>query len=226
MKKDITIFFDCFGTLFSDPGIIDINSLLDTILEIESPDKKFLSFLWNQCYREIEEQSRISKIEFSMDDIAYKMSSLHEKYDLSTYQKIKELYMEHWVEKIFLFPDVKEVLYKLSKRYYLGIISNTNDSKMIPELLEKHSISSYFSYLVFSVDVGVKKPSPQIFDYAKRMCGNKILCYVGDNYFDDIDGAQKSEILPIYINREKKKIGDINCIETMTELIGIIQQYQ
>lgn len=226
MKKDITIFFDCFGTLFSNPGSIDIAPLLDTILEIKSSDKKFLSFLWNQCYREIEEKSRISKIEFSMDDIAYKMSSFHAKYDLSTYQKIKELYMEHWIKKIFLFPDVREVLYKLSKRYYLGIISNTNDSKIIPDLLEKHSISSYFSYLILSVDVGVRKPSPQIFDYAKRICGNKILCFVGDNYFDDINGAQKSEILPIYINREKKKIGDVNSIETMMELIDIIQQYQ
>lgn len=226
MKEDITIFFDCFGTLFSNPGSIDVTPFLDTILEIESLDKEFLSFLWNKCYKEIEKQSRISKIEFSMDDIAYKMSSLHEKYDLSTYQKITELYMENWIKKIFLFPDVREVLCKLSKRYYLGIISNTNDSKIIPNLLEKHSISTFFSFLVFSVDVGVKKPSSQIFDYAKRICGNKILCFVGDNYFDDINGAKKSEILPIYINREKKKIGGVNSIETMTELIDIIQQYQ
>ena len=149
MKKETTIFFDCFGTLFSNPGSIELYPILDTILEIDLCDRKFLPGLWNQCYREIERQSRITEIEFSMDDIAQKMSFLHAKYDLSIYQKIKDLYMEHWIEKIFLFPDVRDVLCKLNESHYLGIISNTHDRKLIPDLLERNSISAYFSFYQF-----------------------------------------------------------------------------
>lgn len=56
----------------------------------------------------------------------------------------------------------------------LGIIAN--QGKGLRERLEAHGIADYFELNVSSAEVGMKKPSPNIFATSER-CGKKLRLY-------------------------------------------------
>lgn len=87
----------------------------------------------------------------------------------------------------------KEVVYELHKRgYTLGLISNVITSQEIPDWLEADGLSKYFSSVVLSSVIGIRKPDPEIYLEAARRAGvdPKYCVYVGDNLKRDITGTR------------------------------------
>ncbi len=89
--------------------------------------------------------------------------------------------------------DVKSVVVELRRRgYVLGIIANTITETEIPDWLEEDGLAQYFSTVVLSSKLGLRKPDPEIYLEAARRAGVDPArsAYVGDNPSRDILGCR------------------------------------
>jgi 2-haloalkanoic acid dehalogenase type II len=106
----------------------------------------------------------------------------------------------HWkVEK-----DTVPTLEKLRDRgCHLGLISNAADDNDVQTLVDNAGIRSFFEIILTSAALGIRKPSPSIFQSALNHWGVQPsqAAMVGDTLSADILGAQKVGILSIWITR-------------------------
>ena len=171
---------------------------LDEFLTVYSP----INFDYWKRYRE----ERVSK-----EDLRY--GRLKDTFDALDYVVSDELihqlssdYIDVLPNNNYLFDGVFELLDYLNTKYKLHII--TNGFEEVQNLkLEKSGIKKYFSEIITSESVGVKKPNPKVFNYAlaktNAMPENSIM--VGDNLEADIIGALNCGITSIHFNLHNEK---------------------
>jgi FMN phosphatase YigB (HAD superfamily) len=99
-----------------------------------------------------------------------------------------------------LYPGVFDTLARLSKEYTLSTASHTQGSFTQLELHELN-IEQFFSYFVYSSDIGFRKESTEFYKRALAIVGKKAAdcAIVGDNYDVDIVVPQKLGIRGIWI---------------------------
>lgn len=101
------------------------------------------------------------------------------------------------------YPDAQPTLEGLRKRdLRLGVVSNATD--LARKVLDNIGLSKYFDFMILSDEVGVRKPSPGIFDIALKAAHtrpNRAL-YVGDKYSVDIVGASRVGLHAVLLDRE------------------------
>lgn len=66
------------------------------------------------------------------------------------------------VEDATMFSGIKEILQELKRNYKLGFISNTTVFEAV--VLDKWGIRDLFDVVSFSWELGIKKPTKEIFD--------------------------------------------------------------
>jgi putative hydrolase of the HAD superfamily len=171
---------------------------LEDFLAVYSP----INFDYWKRYRE----ERVSK-----EDLRY--GRLKDTFDALNYTVSDELIHQLSFDYIdvlpfynHLFDGVFELLDYLKPKYKLHII--TNGFEEVQNLkLEKSGIMKYFSEIITSESVGVKKPNPKVFNYALEKAnavpGNSIM--VGDNLEADIIGALNCGITSIHFNLHEEK---------------------
>ncbi len=78
----------------------------------------------------------------------------------------------------------------------LGIISNIISSSFVPHIVKEYGIDKFMDIIICSEDVGVRKPSPEIFEIALRRLGLEAseMAYVGDTISRDVRGAQAAHL--------------------------------
>lgn len=89
------------------------------------------------------------------------------------------------------YPDTIPTLEQLASRYHLGIIANQGTG--LVERLVAHDIAHYFDLIISSAEIGMKKPSPDIFTYALQQAhvSAQECLYIGDRCDNDIIPAKK-----------------------------------
>lgn len=106
--------------------------------------------------------------------------------------------------KIEFVPGIRKMLIALGGRYNLAIISNviSNASRFA---LRKLDLERYFDYIVLSRDLGVRKPDPEIFNFALHNWGieSSEAVHVGDSLEHDIQGAKNVGMKTIWIKGEE-----------------------
>jgi putative hydrolase of the HAD superfamily len=107
-----------------------------------------------------------------------------------------------WQRHMVLDPDSRPVLQTLKQRYTLALISNFDHPPHVYQVLAASELVDYFQTILISGEVGVKKPAPQIFQYALERTGLQPaeVVHVGDTD-DDVLGAWAAAIRPITIRR-------------------------
>ncbi len=107
--------------------------------------------------------------------------------------------VDSWVA----YPDAKPTLEGLRRRdFRLGLVSNATD--LARKVLDNLDLSRYFEFMVLSDEVGIRKPSPEIFRIAlksARTRPNRAL-YVGDKFSVDIVGASRAGMHAVLLDRE------------------------
>ena len=107
--------------------------------------------------------------------------------------------VDSWVA----YPDARPTLEGLRRRgMRLGLVSNATD--LARKVLDNLDLSKYFEFMVLSDEVGVRKPSPEIFSIALKAAGtrpNRAL-YVGDKFSVDIVGASRAGMHAVLLDRE------------------------
>jgi putative hydrolase of the HAD superfamily len=122
-----------------------------------------------------------------------------------------------------VYSDVLDVLATLKARgLILGVLSNW-DIRLVP-LLEGLGLMPYFHHVVLSAVVGWEKPHQRIFQSAIELAGvpaGQVL-HVGDNYQQDVVGAQLAGIYAVWLRRRGERTANCPVISSLRELLTII----
>jgi putative hydrolase of the HAD superfamily len=126
-------------------------------------------------------------------------------------EEIKELAdfsVSTWQKHISLAKDAKYVLSELGKKYQLGLITNFDHSKHINRVLNENHLTEYFDQIIISDEVEITKPDPEIFNITllRMHLKNIEAVFVGDSMKDDISGALKAGIHPVFITQEEYNV--------------------
>ena len=128
-------------------------------------------------------------------------------HDVKLADHLSEDYV-YWSPRIVrLVPGTMEVLDYLKPKYHLHLITNgfeeVQDTK-----LTLSGMKPYFETLTVSEEVGVKKPNPEIFQYALRKAHATAeeSLMIGDEMAVDIDGARAAGIDTVLFNPKGEKI--------------------
>lgn len=134
-----------------------------------------------------------------------------------------ERYWERYRSKCYIRDEVKTVLLNLSKKYKLGVVSNFKVYGGIEELLKIAGISELFEIKIISVNVGWRKPSQNIYNFAKEKTGLNVteILFIGDDFECDYIGPKKSGMKSILLDRHDNfveitdRIKDFNQLEEL-----------
>ena len=125
----------------------------------------------------------------------------------------QEEVLEAWNGVLLDFPMYRlEFLEKLSKKYQLFLLSNT-DSIHINHFKEKNGDEFYnrfyncFEKVYFSYDLGMRKPDEEIYNFVikENNLNPKSTLFVDDN-FDNIEGAKKTGLQVWHLLKGKEDV--------------------
>ncbi len=125
----------------------------------------------------------------------------------------QEEVLEAWNGVLLDFPMYRlEFLEKLSKKYQLFLLSNT-DSIHINHFKEKNGDEFYnrfyncFKKVYFSYDLGMRKPDEEIYNFVikENNLNQKSTLFVDDN-FDNIEGAKKTGLQVWHLLKGKEDV--------------------
>ena len=144
--------------------------------------------------------------------------------DDSLASDLNALYFKHRFEDIELYRDVIPTLDALQPKFTVGLLSNGNGYP------ERCGLAGRFSFVVFSQDVGVEKPDPEIFSAASKQagCAPTELMHVGDSLESDVAGANAAGAVSVWLNRHGVR-NDTGItpdfeVQTLSDIIEIVEE--
>jgi putative hydrolase of the HAD superfamily len=136
--------------------------------------------------------SRVTRVEFSMQDVMRRLlQSCGRGADVRFETEMSAVYVDDWVAHVEFLHGIAPYLTRLSRRYRLGIITNTHYPPMVADLLRQMKVADLFDTVITSIEHGKLKPDPSIFEHAFDSMGIRPAdaVYVGDSYEADYCGA-------------------------------------
>lgn len=140
-------------------------------------------------------------------------------------------FLEYWnsvqYKSSVPFQDTLHTLDVLSKKYKLGIITNGN-SEGQRNKIKQAGLLEYFNEdnIVVSGDYGFHKPDTRLFIEASKKLDVDIhdCVYVGDIFANDVLGAYKSGMKPIWIwsHGNRKCSANITRISKISDILNIL----
>jgi FMN phosphatase YigB (HAD superfamily) len=144
--------------------------------------------------------------------------------------EIIKFYFESALPLIHPFPGVIKTLdFLKDEGYTLVLTSNHSWAPNGWDVLHKHNLKSYFDQIIFSGDLGWRKPSSRVFSAAisgLSYRSKENVIHVGDEIIADIKGALSFGIKALWVcsSQEELEMGKIkdydvhNTISNITEL--------
>ncbi|KAJ1912798.1 hypothetical protein H4219_005467 [Mycoemilia scoparia] len=126
-----------------------------------------------------------------------------------------------------MYPDVPKILKMLKHRgIRLGVISNSDERT--GDILKSFDLYQYFDFVQTSVDIGVEKPEPEIFETALRAMGISACeaLHIGDDLMRDYYGAKGVGMEALVIDRtdlEASKKDPYMYVHSLYELIPMLK---
>ena len=224
MKNIKHIFFDLDHTLwnFEKNSSLTFKFLLNKY-NIDIDLKDFLKIympinfsLWN-LYRD----DKITKQYLRHNRLKSTFEKLNISIKPSVIDDISDDYVKHLPDNNFLLPNAISVLDYLFQKYTLHIITN-GFTEVQNTKISNSNLNKYFSCIIDSETVGVKKPYSKIFNYAynisKAAYKNECLM-IGDNYQADVMGALNYGFKAIHLNSNNESYHENSLI--ITDLISL-----
>lgn len=226
-SREITdIFFDLDHTLYDfeanakatfDDAFRQYNvSLQSDFMTVFTPinDKYWQKLTHNQISREV---LRYGRLKDSFDVLGLSV-------DDETIHNISDFFMENLCKKGKVFPGTFEILDYLKPKYKLHLITN-GPEKIQHQKLEVTKLKPYFRTMTTSEKAGVKKPYPQIFEFALKAAQTQPhqSVMIGDNPEADIEGAINAGLGAVFFNEKKaanpKKFTEIYHLEQIKNIL-------
>jgi len=118
--------------------------------------------------------------------------------------KLVQVYRGHR-PNLKLFPDAKQILYRLKERYLIGLVSD-GYLEVQKEKFKALNLSPFFDAVLFTDELGQKywKPSPRPFKeilHRLKVIQPEKAIYIGDNPKKDFLGARQVGLITVRILR-------------------------
>ena len=206
------VFFDLYGTLLVFGDMVSawddwISYLYRAFAERGlSVDKAAFKSCCDGFFERPEpppvEDGRLTIYELRLRDLAIQLGIALSEGDL---RELAHGSVACWREFTWLDPDARDLLADLGASKTLALISNFDHPAHVHSLLSEHRLTEFFAAVVVSGEVGVKKPSPEIFSMALEATGLQPgdVAYVGDMVREDIEGSKAAGMTPILIERQR-----------------------
>lgn len=112
---------------------------------------------------------------------------------------LAELYRGISLNRLELYPEVREVLDELRPNYRLAALSDAQSPWAVPEMRQV-GIADYFFPIVVSGDLGYRKPDPRIFALTLRRMHlpPEEVVFVGNDMYRDIHGARQAGMRTVF----------------------------
>ena len=133
----------------------------------------------------------------------------------------------------YLNPDAHRVLQQLKDRNKLiGLICNTGLTLGfgLRRFLAREGVAKYFDLMLFSDEVGIRKPDPRIFHIVAQKLNVKPyeIVHVGDNLKNDVWGAKNAGLKAIYLltetGRDKIAESDPTSLLSISRKLGNLKE--
>lgn len=126
-----------------------------------------------------------------------------------------------------VFPDAVETLVQLKRRGLRTAIISNWDERLAP-LLHAMDLARYFDAIIVSLDVGYRKPAPEIFQRALSALGTPAhrTLHIGDSVVEDVDGATRAGMRAVLLDRtiDNDKQGSAHrTVSALSELLTIVR---
>ncbi len=223
LNRVTDVFFDLDHTLWDFEKnsaltfnkIFEINQInldLELFLEHYVP----INFGYWKLYRE----ERISKDNLRFGRLNDTFKALNVNVEAEKIYKLSADYIAYLTSYNHLIEYTYDILNYLHKKYSLHIITNGFDEVQQGKL-DKSNIAHYFKTITNSEIAGVKKPNPEIFQFALRQANANIKSSVmiGDSYEADVQGALNVGMDAIFFSPKADNLnGTAKTISTLVEL--------
>ncbi len=130
-------------------------------------------------------------------------------------------------------PGASETLAALHEQgYRMGLISNTIwPAELHLEDLAEIGVLSHLQITLFSGELGLWKPNPQIFQHALQALdvAPEETIFVGDNPREDVLGARGAGMRAVWMRSAEFPLGDVQpdaIIDALPELLPIIERWR
>ena len=224
------IIFDIDGTLidYDYSQYYALDKLLDIIPwnKVERPITKDVFDFWYKEKNEFYNRPDSNKInQYDQQKIILENVLANWKIIVDSTQltnRLFDIYETSWRA----YPDVLECLFNINK-YKLCIISN-GDSKFQRLKLTKTGLERYFSEILLSGDIKIKKPNSKIYQTMSDKINIPIdkCVYIGDRLDFDAIGSSDAGMLGVWLNRKNitdkkipKKVKMIASLQQLTPLL-------
>jgi len=192
--------FDFWGTLYQNAYARDERlRLLEKVLARHSQTRPWTALeaayrhawsVWERTWRE--EQRSITTERWLREMLAFLEADLPEAVLAGLCRPIEEIYLRGDAPRPV--PGVAEVLPRLSRRYRLGLISDTGltPGRVLREILRRDGLLPHFRALTFSDETGAAKPRPEQFLRTLNIleAQPEETAHIGDLPETDVAGAQ------------------------------------
>ena len=192
--------FDFWGTLYQNAYARDERlHLLEKVLAHHSQPRPWTALeaayrhawsVWERTWRE--KQRSITTERWLREMLAFLEADLPETVLAGLCRPIEEVYLRGDAPRPV--PGVAEVLPRLSRRYRLGLISDTGltPGRVLREILRRDGLLPHFRALTFSDETGAAKPRPEQFlrTLAILEARPEEAAHIGDLPETDLTGAR------------------------------------
>jgi len=224
------VLFDFFGTLVdyspsrTEQGYERSFELLQAA-GCKLDYQAFLS-LWSEVSAEFDEVAERTGREFSMVNLGrvFLRRVIETPADRIVHEFV-QTYVAEWNKGVRYFEELPAMLARLSHTFELAVITNTHDADLVPFHLGRMGVADLFSHVVTSVEVGKRKPAPEIFQHALGVLQVEAedCVYVGDSYEADYAGAQSVGIRGLLIDPHcGEPIAPLDRLRSIFELEGLL----
>jgi putative hydrolase of the HAD superfamily len=229
MKAYKHLFFDLDGTLWDIHGNAKM-TLQQMFVQFELQHVSFEDFhaiylhhnerVW-AMYRQgtmTKEELRTARFSRSFDEMGV-------SYTAEWMEQFAQAFVDQCPRQPHVIPGAIELLRYLQGRYSMHII--TNGFKEIQGIkMEGSGLAPFFMHNINSEDVGVRKPHPQIFEYALQLTGavKEESLMIGDDWEADILGARNFGMDQVFLqfNTQRHNVKPTFTIQHLLELKNIL----
>ncbi|WP_409345606.1 HAD family hydrolase [Paenibacillus sp. MBLB4367] len=196
-----TIIFDCYGTLV-DTGKGSLRAVEQILGSLGcGVDPKPFYDTWKRNHHEL---CRSGAFHAESDIFRLGLAKTYEVFGIEGDPEQEVRFMLNTLGKRTVFPEVPEVLAKLSSRFSLAVGSNSDHEPLLADLKRNRlEIGPVFS----SESMGVYKPNAVFFTTILKALDLKPseVVYVGDAQVEDVKGPSALGIASVWINRKNEK---------------------
>jgi len=222
------VLFDFFGTLADyEPDRAALayprsHALLESWGQQMSHDE-FVT-MWHRCSSDLETTNAESLVEVTMLQYAAAFGrSCPTPLGTEQIRQIAATFGAEWRDHVRPIPGAAALLKSLAARYRLGVVSNTNEPTMVPDLLSMYFPEVSFDPILLSVDHGFRKPHRSIYESAVGHLGCEPgdILFVGDSYEADYVGPRSLGMKALLIDPLiAHPVDDAHRLSTLLDLGG------